>query len=394
MSTNLSSDDAVASTVQSPEALAIATFALPRPAPPPIVVPLFATTVRHRHEKVLAIHERLRLKPLAYHPYSQTKRPVNNMSTTSSSSNMSTTSLSSTEPDSPLTPIAEEYPADAVPGQTEPRVILVPPPLGPLTVSSLNLNTHVIRNYRLIFLQAIVKSAITEFKLDINRPLSEQEPKSRDEARTRKHNNASHYPHESALNPVSTFITGHVDDIIANPHKSSLLLFRTTCYPYSLVPFHSQQAASTLLLSTFPFIFHQLPVAMPRTVYAVCIDSHFNQASALTQLSIRGYHMSDTHNGSVPMPTAAPRSKSDTLRRPQIDYWLPPNAQAFIHDVTIMYHGERFRVYFRRYRMLPTNPLLKVNGGIVILRMGKQNPLNPINMQRGDTKKARAIARK
>ncbi|KAJ3735504.1 hypothetical protein DFJ43DRAFT_1151200 [Lentinula guzmanii] len=350
MSTNLSSDDAVASTVQSPEALAIATFALPRPAPPPIVVPLFATTVRHRREKVLAIHERLRLKPLAYHPYSQTKRPVNNMSTTSSSS---------TEPDSPLTPIAEEYPADAVPGK-------------------LNLE-----NYR-----AIVKSAITEFKLDINRPLSEQEPKSRDEARTRKHNNASHYPHESALNPVSTFITGHVDDIIANPHKSSLLLFRSTCYPYSLVPFYSQQAASTLLLSTFPFIFHQLPVAMPRTVYAVCM------ASALTQLSIRGYHMSDTHNGSVPVPTAAPRSKSDTLRRPQIDYWLPPNAQAFIHDVTIMYHGERFRVYFRRYRMLPTNPLLKVNGGIVILRMGKQNPLNPINMQCGDTKKARAIARK
>ncbi|KAJ3792189.1 hypothetical protein GGU11DRAFT_760970, partial [Lentinula aff. detonsa] len=151
-----------------------------------------------------------------------------------------------------------------------------------------------------------------------------------------KHNNASHYPHESALNPVSTFIW--MTCKIANPHKSSLLLFRTTCYPYSLVPFYLQQAASTLLLSTFPFIFHQLPVAMPQTVYAVCM--------------------------------------------------------AFIHDVTIMYHGERFRVYFRRYRMLPTNPLLKVNGGIVILCMGKQNPLNPINMQRGDTKKARAIARK
>ncbi|KAJ3724207.1 hypothetical protein DFJ43DRAFT_1157903 [Lentinula guzmanii] len=315
---------------------------------------------------------------------------------------MSTTSSSSTEPDSPLTPIAEEYPADAVPEQTEPRVILVPPPLGPLTVSSLNLNTHVIRNYR-----AIVKSAITEFKLDINRPLSEQEPKSRDEARTRS-------VIESSIARFKQH-QGHwgADILLRDQLKKLQIRIRVPYYysfrAHALPAYHDlithlykyldllSILLGTLLLAAgclhtpfvdFPFIFHQLPVAMPRTVYAVCM------ASALTQLSIRGYHMSDTHNGSVPVPTAAPRSKSDTLRRPQIDYWLPPNAQAFIHDVTIMYHGERFRVYFRRYRMLPTNPLLKVNGGIVILRMGKQNPLNPINMQCGDTKKARAIARK
>lgn len=60
------------------------------------------------------------------------------------------------------------------------------------------------------------------------------------------------------------------------------------------------------------------------------------------------------------------------------------------------FKGERFAIYFQRYRTLPENPSLSIRGNIVILRMGKRNPLNPVNMKvgkRSDARKARAIAK-
>ncbi|KAE9385589.1 hypothetical protein BT96DRAFT_1006903 [Gymnopus androsaceus JB14] len=188
MPTNLS-PETVMSTVPSPETVTISTFALPSPAPPPLVVPLFSTTVQSRRRTLLAIHENLDSKPRLYHPYPQTKRSMPAASTSStspdpkampstSSPKSSSTSLEP-EPGSPLTPITEEFPADASHRQMEPRMILAPPPNGTLVFSKLELAEAVARDYHLI-----AKRAIQELNLDIQRSLSDQDPQSRNTAWT------------------------------------------------------------------------------------------------------------------------------------------------------------------------------------------------------------------
>ncbi|KAJ3981480.1 hypothetical protein F5890DRAFT_1535420 [Lentinula detonsa] len=132
---------------------------------------------------------------------------------------------------------------------------------------------------------------------------------------------------------------------------------------------------------------------MPRTSYTVC------KTSKLTLLSIRAYFISTLdHRGTfIPLPTAAPNSKHDSLRRPHVDYWLPPVSQAYVHRVITHFHGERFAIYFQRYHTLPENTSLNFRGNLVITRMGSKNPLNPVNMKAGkrsDARKARAIVKK
>lgn len=148
---------------------------------------------------------------------------------------------------------------------------------------------------------------------------------------------------------------------------------------------------------------------MPRTVYPVCMvcsdilfcsssTQRYKQTSAVTLLSIRAYLISTVHPRGrfIPLSTTTPKSKYDNIRRPHIDFWLPPVSQAYVHKVTAHLKGECFAIYFQRYCTLPENPTLNIRGDIVILRMGKRNPLNPVNMKvgkRSDAKKARAIAK-
>lgn len=122
------------------------------------------------------------------------------------------------------------------------------------------------------------------------------------------------------------------------------------------------------------------------------------QTSAVTLLSVRAYFISTVHPRGrfIPLPTTTPKSNHDNIRRPHIDFWLPAVSQAYIHRVIAHFKGERFAIYFQRYRTLPENPSLSIRGNIVILRMGKRNPLNPVNMKvgkRSDARKARAIAK-
>lgn len=58
-------------TISSPHAFAIPTSASPRPAPPPVVIPLFATTLRRHRPRPLALNEDLPFKP-RYCLYPQT----------------------------------------------------------------------------------------------------------------------------------------------------------------------------------------------------------------------------------------------------------------------------------------------------------------------------------
>lgn len=123
------------------------------------------------------------------------------------------------------------------------------------------------------------------------------------------------------------------------------------------------------------------------------------QTSNVTLLSVRAFFISTLYQrGSfIPLPTVTPNSLRDNVRRPHIDYWIPPVAQAYVHRVTVYYNGERFGIYFQWYHTLPENATLNIRGDIVITRMGKKNPLNPVNMKVGkqsDAKRARAIAKK
>jgi hypothetical protein len=144
MSTNLTPETLLPS-IPSPEAVTISTFASPRPAPPPVVVPLFSTTVRLRRGTSLLIHKNLDPKPLLYWPYPQTKQPE----PLKAPAPVTASSISpDPEPGSPLTPINEEHSPDAVLGHVEPQVILVPPPSGSLIFSKLGLEDSLAKDYR------------------------------------------------------------------------------------------------------------------------------------------------------------------------------------------------------------------------------------------------------
>lgn len=173
-----SSPETIMSTVPSPETISISPFTLPRPAPPPIIVPLFSTDVRSRRATVSAIHEDLFPKPRLYHPYPQTKRSVSSnapapasASKTSSSPDLMSGSTSlEPQPGSPLTPITEELPADSghtqINTQTEPRVILAPPPSGTRLFSKLELAEAVARDYRVkLFLPHVYMPCLLPFSL-------------------------------------------------------------------------------------------------------------------------------------------------------------------------------------------------------------------------------------
>lgn len=138
--------DTVIPSIPSPQTITISTFSSPRPAPPPIVVPLFATTVRPSRRTLLALHVDLDPKPRLYRPYSQAKRFVKSPAPRKATARSATPPDS--EPVSPLTPIHEEPLADASSRRTETRDHPVPPPSGKLDVAALELEPALAKRYR------------------------------------------------------------------------------------------------------------------------------------------------------------------------------------------------------------------------------------------------------
>lgn len=150
------------STLPSPQTVTISTFGSPRVAPRPRVIPLFATTLCRRHRRTIGIHTPLPIKAL-YHPRRKraaTPTPLDASSFTAGSSD------SPTMPSSPLTPMDDEFPNDAC-AQVEPQSILIPPPLGTLSMASLNLHHSLIKDYRVScgFLSFCIHILKHEFRL-------------------------------------------------------------------------------------------------------------------------------------------------------------------------------------------------------------------------------------
>lgn len=132
--------------VASPSTTIIATFASSRTASRPRIIPLFATTFRRRHRHTTGIHTTLSEKP-TFHPYSRgktTRQPE-------TSSTGSSFSESPSVPASPLTPIADEFPAD-VDSRVESLPMLIPPPAGSHSVSSLKVHAALAKDYRVRYL--------------------------------------------------------------------------------------------------------------------------------------------------------------------------------------------------------------------------------------------------
>lgn len=86
----------------------------------------------------------------------------------------------------------------------------------------------------------------------------------------------------------------------------------------------------------------------------------------------------------------------DALRLPLVESrfagWL--TVQPYVHDSDVLLGRDRFRVFFQRHRYLPWNPVLKVHGDIVIMRVGKKNIQNVVNPRSGDKKRVQLIARR
>jgi hypothetical protein len=99
---------------------------------------------------------------------------------------------------------------------------------------------------------------------------------------------------------------------------------------------------------------------------------------------------------SISIGTVSLKAQKTSPRRPMVEYRFQrwPLPQPYIHDCTVVYHGERFRIFFQRHCWLPKNPSLNVNGDLVIVRLGKKNPDDVVNLRVGDTKIARQIAQR
>lgn len=123
------------------DSITISSFSSPRPAPRPRVIPLYATTIRYRGNRVLSMHQSLRSKAL-YQPYTQEKRNnVAPIDVTSSSSCNPGPSI----PGSPLTQVDDDLPI----GRSERiRTILIPPPNTKVTVANSGWPEEVLTVYR------------------------------------------------------------------------------------------------------------------------------------------------------------------------------------------------------------------------------------------------------
>ncbi|KAF9255362.1 hypothetical protein L218DRAFT_1035819 [Marasmius fiardii PR-910] len=86
----------------------------------------------------------------------------------------------------------------------------------------------------------------------------------------------------------------------------------------------------------------------------------------------------------------------DTDRIPMAEHCFNhwPLPQPYVHDCEVLYRGTRFRVFFQRHVRLPLNDILAIKGDILVMRLGKRNANNVVNMRKGDERQARAVAKR
>ncbi|KAG7086692.1 hypothetical protein E1B28_002630 [Marasmius oreades] len=130
---------------------------------------------------------------------------------------------------------------------------------------------------------------------------------------------------------------------------------------------------------------------MTRTIY------HLQDASMTFTIRAMRISTSDrTRAINVATVAAKAPTQHDANRMPLVEHCFErwPIPQPYVHNCEVVYKGTRFRVLFQRHKRLPRNGCLSIQGDIIVMRLGIQNPSNVINLRKGDHRKARIVATK
>ena len=98
---------------------------------------------------------------------------------------------------------------------------------------------------------------------------------------------------------------------------------------------------------------------------------------------------------SIPTSSSRPSRSRDGNRVPMVEHGFEgwAHVQPLIHDIDVVYRQTRYRVFFQRHKHLSVNPVLGVQGEIVVMRVGTLNPQNVVHSRAGDKRRAQNLAR-
>lgn len=130
---------------------------------------------------------------------------------------------------------------------------------------------------------------------------------------------------------------------------------------------------------------------MPRTRHALPKTS--------CTFTIRAFKISTSNIYTSPRiatESTRPPTKHDGPRLPLVESsfvgWS--TFQPCVHDCDVALGVHRFRVFFQRHQDLAWNPVLKIHGDLVFMRVGKRNLQNVVNPRSGDKRRVERIARR
>ncbi|KAJ3825930.1 hypothetical protein F5880DRAFT_1610691 [Lentinula raphanica] len=372
------------------ESVPISTFTTSRTAARPRVIPLYATSVSRRARRPLILHHNLPPKPYAR------PKPVHvNMSSASG--------ISSEEPGSPLTPVDDAFSTDTGCDATpEARPIFIPQPNNP-NINRVGWAPASLKAYR-----SKAREAVERY-LDHHISLASQDTTALAKA-------IDH------VESVAVFFKVHEDHwgarLLLRDQLKSVKDTRTKAEALSLsvrLGVKRRQGASRLIkarqLRTFAssipnsrnLVQLQQAASNPRytssTLFTLLPHSLQYATNSQVPSSFRGFHIS-TLNTTTPIDISTVSTRlaryQDVIRLPLVESGFEgwPAPQAYIHDIDVIYRRCRYRVFFQRHKKLRRNPVLRIAGDLVVMRVGSRNIQNVVNPRARDSVRIRTLAKR
>ncbi|KAJ3714403.1 hypothetical protein C8R42DRAFT_726406 [Lentinula raphanica] len=120
---------------------------------------------------------------------------------------------------------------------------------------------------------------------------------------------------------------------------------------------------------------------------------------ASTAFQVKGFHISAL-NTTTPaniftLSTRPPRCQGVIcvpLVESVFEGWPVP--QSYIHDIDVIYRRSWYRIFFQRHKSLRRNPVLRIRGDLVVMRVGSMNTDNVVNPRAGDSVHIRALSKR
>lgn len=127
-------------------------------------------------------------------------------------------------------------------------------------------------------------------------------------------------------------------------------------------------------------------------------DPYLEDFKVLVSFMVRAYRVSSSSMNAVKVTTVAsqPPRRHNAFRLPLVEHGFSgwPVPQSYIHDCDVIYARTRYHIFFQRHRNLAIHRSLSFHGELIIMRVGKRNVGNVVNMQAGDRKRSVNIARR